>query len=807
MQCKFQKSETLRQSKICVAVATVLAAMSLPAQAEFFQGEVATWTDQKANIVNRMKGRLDQVRTDYAESAKKADRLDALKKVRSSVYSEIKGIVDKAEYDNKLTNSVDTIDDVIAKLNEEDGIKLAHRWERDLTVADLEDVKREIQKVLNANLDDVANAREQLTDFLSDDAAVLKSRNDATDLYAKLTEIDTRIKALDKAGEAAFKVMANTKELVVPAQNGTDAVLTWRDDNLFNSHFDEGYVAGGVEIGKETVLDITKRSGAASDAVSGAPDGVRDVGAIRLAEDVSHLVGVVDGALNVHQGIEGDGELAVAVGTKGTLNFVANGKGIDAAAKRVVLMAGRGASAAEVLDGTLTAEAVAVEAGAANEGGAIVFNTGTSAQNAAIAISDGGHLRFEEGASAGASTIMVTGGSAHFEKASAGSASIQNAGMLEANRTSMNESSVINHATGEFTLTGSRLEGMRLTNLGDVDVEESLGGNALISNDGEGHLTIVDSKLEHLTLINASEAMIDGSSGGNATIRNDEGAVLKFVDTKLEALQLENRGEVVAAGSTTADNARIRLEGGAFDVSNVGEWSESGPREGDITIGSLSGRGDLIAGDTRVTLGALNLDDVFEGRILNELKLPLDAGQSSRSKSALYTEAPISPADVDGVRLTKVGTGNLTLAGDQSGVTSLSVQGGTLTAAHANALGSGTVNVAGASTVALSADVSGVQHLQNEGTVDLGMSKLEVGTYASEAGATIKSRVAKEEGKLVGGKIHVTKSADFGNTKLDVAAASDIDIQDIVGNFEVVNAEENAAVTGGELTVGSITGG
>ncbi|VVE34669.1 hypothetical protein [Pandoraea soli] len=48
MKSKVQTSKTLRQSKICLAVAAMLAAMSMPAQAEeIIETEGATWSDER----------------------------------------------------------------------------------------------------------------------------------------------------------------------------------------------------------------------------------------------------------------------------------------------------------------------------------------------------------------------------------------------------------------------------------------------------------------------------------------------------------------------------------------------------------------------------------------------------------------------------------------------------------------------------------------------------------------------------------------------------------------------------------------
>ncbi|OXS93615.1 hypothetical protein B7H01_13890 [Pandoraea apista] len=798
MKSKFQTSQTLRQSKICLAVATMLAAMSMPAQAEnVIESEAAAWSEEKSNVAKRMSDRLQRLTDEYQEKLEKANSQSSLKTVRLNIYSKTKDIASEIDYKKEMANLSEVADKLIADLK--GGGREIEGWLLDLRVADMENVKREIQKVMDAGSDEFERARGQFDVFLKNNAEALKSADEALSVGAKKTALNARFDALNNADEATFKLMANTKELVASSQNGSAAALTWGNNNLFNAHFDEGYPDGASQIGKETVLDITKRSGAVSDAIDGANGHERDVGTIRVAKDVTHLVGVIEGYLNVHQGLEGAGELAVAVGNSGSLNFEKGGKGIDPAARHVVLIAGSGASAEEVVAGAFGTGGKIDE-----EPGVIRFLAGTSAQNAAIAIATGAQLRFEEGSSAGASTIMVNDGTVHFDDAHAGSASIQNAGRLVVDSSTMGTSSVINGAEGEFTASDTQLEKMHLTNLGTTEFFGAAGGNARISNDGDGHVTIHDTNLENLSIDNANVLEIVNSSAGKATILNAQGAVVMFSDTALESLQLENRGTVIAKGNTTADNARIRMSGGVFDVSNIEGPEGRRHLDGEITIGSLSGHGDLLAEDTHVTLGSLNQDDVFEGRILNSQEVPLDVSTKMRAQLANGDDAQ-ELAEYEGVRLTKVGTGNLTLTAGQSDVSMIAVEAGMLTAAHVNALGAGTVSIAAEGTVALSQDVTGVTELTNAGTLNLGMNKLEVGTYASETGAKIKSRIEKVDGELRGGNIRVSKEGNFEKTELLVSAANDIEIQDIVGNFEVVQAEGDAQVTGGKVTVGSIS--
>ncbi|WP_080758940.1 autotransporter outer membrane beta-barrel domain-containing protein [Pandoraea fibrosis] len=803
MQSQIQTSKPLRQSKICLAVATLLAAMSMPAQAnDVVESETTTWSDERTGVVNKMNERLANMAAELETKFKSADELHSLRMVRSYIHSNTNDISDKAEYEAALGEMVEKINGVISELNDNEGSGLEHSWERDLKVGDLENVKTEIQRVLTANPEGHTNARAQLRDFLNDDAAFLARREAALDLYAEITAFSARIKALDNVDEATFKVIANTKELVVPAQSGADAVPTWRDGNLLNAYSEEGYAEGNLQINKETVLEITKRSGAGSDVMIGEEEEVRDVGAIRVAKDVSHSIGIINGDLNIHQSIGGEGELAVVVGNGGELKFVAGGKGIDPAAKHVLLIVGSGASAEDVAEGAFG------KAGKIDEDpGVIRFEAGTSAQNAEIAVATRGRLQFEEGSNAGASTIMVNGGTVHFDEAHAGSASIWNAGKLVVDDSAMGTSSVVNHAKGRFFATDVQLESMRLKNRGKTKIFDAVGGNASISNEGRGHIEIIETQLENAKIDNASTMFIERSSGDNATILNGRGAVLTFSDTALESLRIENRGTVIAKENTTANNARIRMDGGVFDVSRIESSEGEDYLAAEITIGSLSGQGDLIADETRVTLGALNQDDVFDGRVLASKESPHDIKTRLRGKSKRHAEKSDLLTNHPGVDLTKIGTGNLTLTADQSDVTSMTIAAGTLTAAHANALGAGYVDIGENGTVVLTQNVSGVDLIENAGTLNLGTNKLSVESYLSEAGAKIQSRVEKVEGNLVGGKIHVSNEGDFTNTTVGVDVAPDIELSEIVGHFEVVQAEGDAKVSGGEVTVGSITGG
>ncbi|WP_150553584.1 hypothetical protein, partial [Pandoraea soli] len=704
------------------------------------------------------------------------------------------------------------------------------------------------------------NALNPLIDKRTHDAAVTTAQDAATKAQQNLALLSHKLASLSAVGNAEDSArLASTYLLDVNADSpDTNAkqLMSWGDANL-KAFADQAAVGVGdaqTKIFKDATLEIGRFSGRGSDAIHGATEvasvKTREIGTLRALEGAEHQVGVMGGALNVNQAIEGGGKLAVLVGADGKLNFSDKGVGIADDAANVTLMAGKfgagtGAAGQIVFGKETSAGSAKIEV---IDGGGLMFDR-ASAATATIALRNGGELTFAEGSTAGASTISVgrafsqdeldalpevpglakrdpsIAAKVTFDGASVGDATIANGGTLTVAASNLRTSTITNEATGTATISGKLVDVLDAVDKPAVDSEDkptkqmvkSLGGAAKVTN--AGTLTIQDTDLQDMALINASgTASISTSEGGNAIVANADGATLSFTATQLEQMHLTNSGIVNMADGVTAHQAKIDMvAGGVLDISKVGVTHADGDPDKTLSIGSLTGTGAIYTGDTALVLGELNGDDRFAGSISHGAppapagaedeqtpetpRMALDAAQADAAQAA------ISPRGSKVVRVLKVGTGNLTLAGDQSGVSILNVDGGTLTAAHANALGSGTVNVASASTVALSTNVSGVKNLQNDGTVDLGTNRLEVDTYASDAGAKIKSRVEKVEGDLVGGQIHVTQSGDFSNTKLDVAVADDIEVSDLLGNFQVVTSEENAGVIGGEVTVGSITGG
>ncbi|VVE25299.1 autotransporter outer membrane beta-barrel domain-containing protein [Pandoraea cepalis] len=771
MQKNHPKSSALRQTKICMAVAAVVTAAALPAYA-VAQSEPAQWQKEQT-------ARLKEIETSANAVASDLQKAIATQKFAKRMAEQMEAAIDVMDSEGKRGDRGLALEFVSASV----GSILAKTDDASISSdgvakkAELAALKTKIDGARQATRVAQAEAYDALEAEIRKHVAFAKVSADAVTPLQRSADLwalkNARVQGATT--EAALTALKNTRQLDATTPNAEThgARLTWHDKHLTNFMAADAATDTHAAMMADTTLEITSAAGKSSDAIHGLTGATRDVGTLYVAEGADHDVLVAGKALTVHRAIEGAGDLSISVGAGGTLSFA------EQAANQT---------------GGIKADNVTLSATGA--GGKIQFNEGTSAGSATIALNDGGELTFGKNANAGNSKITV--------------------GMEVTD--------------GDVTaaLKADPKSQLAAVAAGKLTVSEASTGDATVLNFGVASFD--KSKLENLALMNAGKTtIINQSEGGNAEVVNLEGAALDIVDTKLENMKLTNAGDVTMSGATLAGGATIHLAGGALDVSGIElpGAEPSDPAIKSVTIGSLAGRGDVIAGETTIRLGALNQDDVFDGRILSvKAKVKVDAGdeatdgaettvatQGTNEKPLALAAAALSePADqtapqpID-LQVVKVGSGNLTLTNDQSAIKRMEIEAGTLTAAHANALGAGTLSIAKTGTVALSTDVSGVTHVKNAGALHLDTNKLTVQTYSSEAGAKIKSRVEKVEGEIVGGQIHVTQIGDFSNTKLEVAVADDIEVSDLLGNFQVVTSEEDAAVLGGEVTVGSITGG
>ncbi|HXW27338.1 MAG TPA: autotransporter domain-containing protein [Xanthobacteraceae bacterium] len=223
-----------------------------------------------------------------------------------------------------------------------------------------------------------------------------------------------------------------------------------------------------------------------------------------------------------------------------------------------------------------------------------------------------------------------------------------------------------------FNNSSSGVSGGGLFSPGLFFIDSSTAANATITNNAGGTLgfgpyTFITGSLSfdltkgtgsagNATIINnagGSTTFYNQSTGGTANITNNAGGTLFFVNLG---------GSPIDPDASTA--RVINNAGGQVDISQV----NSG-----VSIGSLSGSGNVFLGSKALTLGNLNGNDTIGGVIS-------DGGMGGGS----------------GGQLIKVGTGDLTLTNTETYTGATTVNGGTLTVNGSIATSSGvTVNSGG----------------------------------------------------------------------------------------------------------------
>ncbi|MFK0377614.1 autotransporter domain-containing protein [Pandoraea sp. NPDC090278] len=314
----------------------------------------------------------------------------------------------------------------------------------------------------------------------------------------------------------------------------------------------------------------------------------------------------------------------------------------------------------------------------------------------------------------------------------------------------------------------------------------STGGRSVIDVEKGGVVGFDEANAADATILNSGFVGMRKAKGGAGAIENRQGGQLAVVDSDLETRQIVNAGLTHLSGTTTADSATIAMEGGTLSLVDFESNPPADPlAEQSLTIGSLSGSGHVITGGKTLKLGALGKDDVFSGDIVK-----LDT-------------------DKLGATVAKVGTGNLTFSGDQSGIDSLTVENGTLTAAHRTALGTGLLALWAPGTISLANDVYDVKKFENAGTLKLHGYRIVMDEYESKGkDARIESDAKRDPNapdEVHRGTIHIKKKGDFTDTKIVLTPDGSVTPKELLDKkIQVVTHDPDADVKLGEVDYGSI---
>ncbi|KAA7098768.1 fibronectin-binding autotransporter adhesin ShdA [Salmonella enterica subsp. enterica serovar Lubbock] len=256
-----------------------------------------------------------------------------------------------------------------------------------------------------------------------------------------------------------------------------------------------------------------------------------------------------------------------------------------------------------------------------------------------------------------------------------------------------------------------------------------------------------------------------------------------YGDTVIDGgiLAAKDAASIGTGDVTIAESATLALSQGTLDnnVTGEGQIVKSGSDELIVTGDNNYSGGTTITGGT---LTADHADSLGTGAIANSGVLQVGEGELENTLSGTGS-------------LVKTGTGELTLSGDNSYSGTTTITGGTLTADHADSLGSGDIDNNGVLQVGegeLKNTLSGTGSLVKIGTGELTLS----GDNTYSGGTTI------DDGVLIAANVNALSGGDVDNSGTLMLDAN--------GAFELANVTTHSGATtalaaGSTLDAGQLT--
>ncbi len=375
----------------------------------------------------------------------------------------------------------------------------------------------------------------------------------------------------------------------------------------------------------------------------------------------------------------------------------------------------------------------------------------------------------------------ISGGTLTADHAdSLGSGDIDNSGVLKVGEGELENilsgsGSLVKTGTGELTLSGDNSYSGGTTITGGTltaDHADSLGSGDI---DNSGVLKVGEGDLEN-TLSGSGSLVKTGTGELTLSGGNDYSGGTTINDGKLIADNADS------LGSGDIDNSGV-LQVGEGELKNTlfGSGSLVKTGTGELT---LNGDNDY-SGGTTIDDGVLiadNADSLGTGAVANNGVLQVGEGELKNTLSGTGS-------------LVKIGTGELTLNGDNDYSGGTTITGGTLIAASVNALGSGDIDNSGVLQVGegeLKNTLFGSGSLVKTGTGELTLS----GDNTYSGGTTISG------GTLIAANVNALGSGDIDNSGTLILDAN--------GAFELANVTTHSGATtalaaGSTLDAGQFT--
>ncbi len=375
----------------------------------------------------------------------------------------------------------------------------------------------------------------------------------------------------------------------------------------------------------------------------------------------------------------------------------------------------------------------------------------------------------------------ISGGTLTADHAdSLGTGAVANSGVLqvgegELENTLSGSGSLVKTGTGELTLSGDNTYSGGTTITGGTltaDHADSLGSGDI---DNSGVLKVGEGDLEN-TLSGSGSLVKTGTGELTLSGGNDYSGGTTIIGGTLTADHADSLGTGAVANSGVLQVGEGELEN---TLSGSGSLVKTGT--GELTLSgdnSYSGGTTIIGG----TLTADHADLLGTGAVANSGVLQVGEGELENTLSGSGS-------------LVKTGTGDLTLSGDNSYSGGTTIIGGTLTADHADSLGTGAVANSGVLQVGegeLENTLSGSGSLVKTGTGELTLS----GDNSYSGDTTIA------DGTLIAANVNALGSGNIDNSGTLMLDAN--------GAFELANITTHTGATtalaaGSTLDAGQLT--
>ncbi|EGX3499680.1 fibronectin-binding autotransporter adhesin ShdA [Salmonella enterica subsp. enterica serovar Livingstone] len=271
------------------------------------------------------------------------------------------------------------------------------------------------------------------------------------------------------------------------------------------------------------------------------------------------------------------------------------------------------------------------------------------------------------------------------------------------------------------------------------------------------------------------ETTANSNWGGSKLTKQGDGTLIlsntgnDYGDTEIDGgiLAAKDAASLGTGDVTIAESATLALSQGTLDnnVTGEGQIVKSGSDELIVTGDNNYSGGTTISGGT---LTADHADSLGTGAIDNSGVLQVGEGELENTLSGAGS-------------LVKTGTGELTLSGDNSYSGGTTITGGTLTADHADSLGSGDIANSGVLQVGegeLKNTLSGSGSLVKTGTGELTLSG-DNNTYSGDT--TIA------DGTLIAANVNALGSGNIDNSGTLMLDAN--------GAFELANVTTHSGAT------------